>query len=522
MQTQRRHFLKSAATLSSVPLFLASKNAIAGTIVAGVRAVPTFINVKSYGALGNADTTGSDDTDAIQSAINACGPAGGTLYFPKGIYGVRASSLASPENSCLLFKNPIRILGDGPFYSAILPLPSVAATTQIMVFSPDQNYPEDKAFTTIEGIFIGNPNAGARNGNQGVFCRTLLKGQQLAKFTMRDVYIQQGNGRAFYHSNDTSQNGNGGLYAALIENCFLQGGVMLSQSGDSIVIRNCIITGNQIGIEASLVSHLVNGSPDTASLLSIIDNNITSSAGAIKIYAGSRYNIIRNNIENSNGNALSSNDGAVINISGANGVMYGGVIECNLVSAFGETTANCLVRLRNARGLSIENNVLNSDHPAMNAISVGPDCVDVAIGRQTYNAGTTTNKIQDSGQGTMGVSKALAPLNSWVPFYSNIYGSLSCRKTREGLVYLSGALKLPDGQSAPSSGTTVMFNLPLGFRPLKAGYFPVCCNSSGLTMGTILIDPGGAVVFYAGSAGLMSFNGVVFPSATFGDGYSDE
>lgn len=44
-----------------------------------------IFNVRDYGAVGNGTT---DDTTAIQSAINACSSTGGTIFFPTGIYGV--------------------------------------------------------------------------------------------------------------------------------------------------------------------------------------------------------------------------------------------------------------------------------------------------------------------------------------------------------------------------------------------------------------------------------------------------
>lgn len=47
-----------------------------------------FFNVKNYGAKGDYNgTTGTDDTAAIQAALDACDTAlGGVVYFPQGIY----------------------------------------------------------------------------------------------------------------------------------------------------------------------------------------------------------------------------------------------------------------------------------------------------------------------------------------------------------------------------------------------------------------------------------------------------
>jgi hypothetical protein len=57
---------------------------VTGQVGAGVYSALGWFNVKSYGAVGNGTT---DDTTAVQSAINACATAGGgVVYFPRGVY----------------------------------------------------------------------------------------------------------------------------------------------------------------------------------------------------------------------------------------------------------------------------------------------------------------------------------------------------------------------------------------------------------------------------------------------------
>ncbi len=73
-------------------------------------ATPVIINVKDYGAIG--DGIG-DDTAAINRAITAIPPTGGTLYFPCGTYLVTSSPLpirishvtiTGPSTSCATLK----------------------------------------------------------------------------------------------------------------------------------------------------------------------------------------------------------------------------------------------------------------------------------------------------------------------------------------------------------------------------------------------------------------------------------
>lgn len=61
--------------------------------IPGVDGGMTVVNVKSYGARGNATGAtgvGADDTAAIQRALDALALTGGTLYFPPGIYRTTA------------------------------------------------------------------------------------------------------------------------------------------------------------------------------------------------------------------------------------------------------------------------------------------------------------------------------------------------------------------------------------------------------------------------------------------------
>jgi len=62
--------------------------------------LPVF-DVKAYGAIGDGVT---DDTTAIQSAINACQNSGGTVFFPLGIYLI---------TNLLIQYNNVSLLGVG-------------------------------------------------------------------------------------------------------------------------------------------------------------------------------------------------------------------------------------------------------------------------------------------------------------------------------------------------------------------------------------------------------------------------
>ncbi len=88
---------KSFVDLSSAQTIAGAKTFSTALAVPGGQVVPSdWINVKTFGAKGDNTT---NDLAAIQNAINAC-PAGGTVYFPAGLYVV-ANTITIPANITL-------------------------------------------------------------------------------------------------------------------------------------------------------------------------------------------------------------------------------------------------------------------------------------------------------------------------------------------------------------------------------------------------------------------------------------
>jgi len=111
---------KQTTTVTSVP---PTKTPVVPTVTA--TATGTQVSVLSYGATGNGTT---DDTEAIQAAINAC-PVGGTVLFPAGTYIVsvgRDAWINVKSNITLLGASnttaTIKIRnGNGPFKNIFAP-----------------------------------------------------------------------------------------------------------------------------------------------------------------------------------------------------------------------------------------------------------------------------------------------------------------------------------------------------------------------------------------------------------------
>ena len=341
-----------------------SRRGLLGTGAALLAAIPAqaAIDAAAFGAVGDGMR---DDTDALQRAIDALGPAGGTLRLVKGVYPVRDRK---GTGACLTAGSGLRLIGDGPMQTVIRPeTPGADA----LLIAPKAQWAAD--FPRIEAVFIGDHRNGKRIGRHGIRVATRTAGAHIPHFALIDSYIGAGDGAAFAHDNDPAANSNGGVYAATIAGCTLSGGIVLSQSGDSIVVRENIITGGGIGIDATLIKG--------ASLLSILDNNITSLRGAVRIRGGARINVLRNNCEHqrpSPGSICIDLDGCV--------PIVGGTIGQNLLSTFTRTGFTRLLRLRNALGVAVEGNCFAAGSPGVVGIDIGPGCRDIRIGSNVWNA----------------------------------------------------------------------------------------------------------------------------------------
>jgi hypothetical protein len=117
MATIKISQLPSASTpLTGAEVFPVVQNGV--TKKAEVASALPFINVKTYGAMGDGVT---DDTLAIQNAINAGAALGRTVYFPAGTYLVVPATLKDWEGTPLgegqmtcafIMKSNMSLLGD--------------------------------------------------------------------------------------------------------------------------------------------------------------------------------------------------------------------------------------------------------------------------------------------------------------------------------------------------------------------------------------------------------------------------
>jgi hypothetical protein len=437
------------------------------------------ISVKDCGAKGDGL---SDDTRAIQLAINAASPFGKIVCFPQGTYLV---SEAKPGcGYALLITKPVCLQGEG-VHTCILPSNTIPEHVHTLVIKPDPNFAADH--TLIEGLFIGDPRTGQRAGNAGIFIDTLGNGSYLPMLTLRNCFVAQGKGPALWHANDRKVNVNGGVWCALIEHNSLMGGLRLDGSGDSIVIRGNRISGSGVGVDIDLV--------EGASLLSIAENNITSTGGAIRVRNARRFEITNNNCEQV---VLGGPEGAMFDITGTRGAISCGRIANNHLGAFTNSGIKANIRVKNSEFLVIEQNTLLPASKRTWGIDLD-GTKDIIIGRNTFGPGSP-NQIQDRGVGSMGVTQAL-PLSPPWAVTGLAEPAPSCRKSPDGFVLLWGTAQF--GGAQIQRDLTV---LPQGFRPERTQRFKTAGS-------VVIIMPSGVISVQPIEGGQGRLDGISFLAA---------
>lgn len=149
----------------------------------------TWADVRTYGAKGDGVT---DDTEAIQSAMDSMAPSGGCVYFPAGVYVVSANGLrhgSTDTYGALYPQANTTIRGDGPS-ATIIRLED--GTDKVDVI-----YAHEKQGLTFEDICV---DAGPRQIPYWTTCIQLNTCNDLA---VNNVRVTRGNIEGLYLYNST-------------------------------------------------------------------------------------------------------------------------------------------------------------------------------------------------------------------------------------------------------------------------------------------------------------------------------
>lgn len=230
------------------------------------------VSVKDFGAAGDGVT---NDTTAVQAALNAALAASAKLYFPPGSYLCGALSVAG----CM------EIYGDGENRSIIVSTVT-GATDAFSILPPATGL--SNTFCYLHDISINPTTAG--NGRYSLYIG-LQTGAFFSNFSIERVQFGQF-GTAGIVLDNSAGNTNG-FFTGTIRRCYINNGILGVNVGDSIDIEENTITAGPSGTACGITLTGLSGARQYV----IKDNNITARGGSINLTQCDQAHIINNQCE---------------------------------------------------------------------------------------------------------------------------------------------------------------------------------------------------------------------------------
>jgi hypothetical protein len=285
---------------------------------APVQAVP-MVNVRDFGATGNGTT---DDTAAIQNAINTAHSIGEGVFFPAGTY----------LHTNVITANGVSLVGVGGGSTLLANNPNASAIILTGVSPSIQNLVINSQPAGSNALFSNDPTKAslAVNASQNFVVQgiTIAQGMGRLGTLLQQSAVGQISGVTF---DGSSQNLDGGVFLDACSNVSIIGNLFQGES-----------TAMQIGGFSNF----------TTQSIAIIGNSVFSNGNGISITGVNIADVDQNQVQMSlNGNALSmgscnnyfitrniTSGGSVgITLTGGNG--FSGVVSQNVIRNCGATGA---------------------------------------------------------------------------------------------------------------------------------------------------------------------------------------
>jgi Pectate lyase superfamily protein len=354
--------------------------------------VPREFNVMAFGATGNGTT---DDTAAIQAAINACGAAGGgTVFFPPGTYAC-ASALTVTYSY-------VTLRGPGYGFSAVLAYKPGTTRTAAVVFGTTALL---QSCNVIDlSIDAGASGALQSGSGHGIVFR-------VNNGTMQNVIVQYTYEDAFHIALDGEFSAT--MYDVTMSNCYAQypgaNGLYIDANVENSEFTTCKFVGgntletptgtygiNCLGNEIKFLNSHCYFWPSGGAIFGLDE----ASAPAVISIIGGEYE---------------TNGGAGITMTGVNGAKIVGA-DCYANTGADITLTN------GTEWVEIGESVLTS--PVARAIYLS-QCTNINIHDNVLTSASTTSGVQIDTS---------SPVTSLVMIHGNVIASST---SGSGSVYLN-------------------------------------------------------------------------------------
>lgn len=486
------------------------------------------INVKQYGAKGDGVTDDSQAFQAVADYLLSIG--GGTIFCPRGNYFF--------ENTVTLY-GICTLIGAGSDIAIItgaLELPVIITTSFLGVENWESSIIENITITRESGIIpagsigldVGNAyqlkcrNVKVKRSAKGVNLHVYASG-----FFMEDCVVSSC-ADCYVHVTDRVQSN--------FSNCIFGGDtdvipnsiIKISGSVDTIRFDNCQFNPTIAGVKYAVffenytnshvflfmsnchienVDHVFGSDESTPSINRILmsQNTVTLTQAYNKVFDVNDNTVLGEVILNGNivTGKTSFINGKTINVSNnrlvgevhfaggsvvaSNNTFYTG---CELTGVF--------------NNLVLIGNIFDGLAQVITDNSTGKKTI---FGNVTSGSYKNINVLSD----VIKMETPIAPvlINGWVNFGGE-YGDAAYYKDSFGIVHLRGVIKA--GTTAPG---TIIFNLPMGYRPGKTVIRSIISGGAGTSIGTSLeISSLGDVRIGAFSAGstFLPLDDISFPA----------
>jgi hypothetical protein len=363
--------LSGAVTLSSgagISLTQAGQN------IAIATGIPSVTDA-AYGA--KCDST-TDDTTAINLALSTV-PAGGSLLIP-------ALCKVIGSGSAILTRTmPINLICTGMYTSGFLVDSTVPNTRDVLLIQPAPH-------TVTRGYSITNcgilPNGGTPGRDAIVFDSTSAADTEMADIVLNHLFLQSTvTGAYALHLHNLPANTNGGTFNFTLMESVVVGGVRFDSIGDTIRIRDNLMSGVNAAISGDQIAGAGN--------LIIDGNNASGTGGGLVLGCAVSPRITNNEFEQQVTSTETNN--AIVDLVAGGCTIDNAVIQNNQVQANASIGNPTLVRIG-----------ANNSNPIMQGNRFGVPANYAC----TSNATTTLSCITNSWNGCTTHISGTAALNA--------------------------------------------------------------------------------------------------------------